>query len=99
GNLATTNGGGLSIVASPGAPPPQLRSTIVAGNSAPSLASFAGPDITGPVTSLGNNFVGVGDGSTGLTDGVNGDQVGTAAAPRDPKLGPLGDNGGFNVLG
>jgi hypothetical protein len=31
---------------------------------------------------------------TGFTNGVNGDQVGTAAAPLDPLLGPLQNNGG-----
>ncbi len=40
------------------------------------------------------NLIGAGDGSTGLVDGVNGNQVGTVASPIDPMLGPLADNGG-----
>ena len=32
--------------------------------------------------------------STGFTNGVNGDIVGTFAAPIDPRLGPLAKNGG-----
>jgi hypothetical protein len=31
---------------------------------------------------------------TGLGNGVNGNLVGSAAAPIDPQLGPLQDNGG-----
>src|SRR5205085_8795 len=33
----------------------------------------------------------------GYTDGVNGNQVGTAGSPLDPKLGPLGNNGGTTL--
>ena len=43
--------------------------------------------------SASNNLIGAGDGS-GLTNGVNGNQVGSLAAPLDPLLGPLADNGG-----
>jgi hypothetical protein len=35
----------------------------------------------------------IGNGS-GLTNGVNGNQVGSRSTPLDPKLGPLADNGG-----
>src|SRR5262249_21885688 len=38
--------------------------------------------------------IGDGTGSSGFTNGTNGDQVGTAAMPIDPKLGALQDNGG-----
>src|SRR5262249_34310098 len=41
-----------------------------------------------------NNLIGDGTGMTGLVNGVNGNQVGTAANPIDPRLGPLADNGG-----
>ena len=50
---------------------------------------------TGTTTSAGNNFIGNGDDSAGLTNGNNGDQVGSSAAPADPQLGPLQANGGF----
>jgi hypothetical protein len=43
---------------------------------------------------IGHNFVGRSDGGTGFTDGVNGDQAGTIASPKDPLLGPLQNNGG-----
>jgi hypothetical protein len=46
------------------------------------------------VTSQGNNLIAYGSNATGVTNGVNGDLVGTSASPIDPKLGPLQDNGG-----
>jgi hypothetical protein len=67
-----------------------LKNTIVAGNS----AEFGGPDVNGTFTSEGYNLIGKSDGSSGFTDGQNGDQVGTAASPLDPLLGGLDDNGG-----
>ncbi|MFP6621258.1 MAG: Ig-like domain-containing protein, partial [Pirellulaceae bacterium] len=50
--------------------------------------------IKGAVISGGHNLVMNGDGSTGLTNGQNGDQVGTSSAPIDARLGPLAGNGG-----
>ena len=52
------------------------------------------PDTTGSFTSLGYNLIGWGGGSTGLTNGVNGDLVGTGTTPLNPLLGSLQDNGG-----
>src|SRR4029077_7446669 len=40
------------------------------------------------------NLIGDGTGMTGLSHGVNGNLVGSAATPIDPLLGPLQDNGG-----
>jgi CSLREA domain-containing protein len=66
-----------------------LRNTIVAGNTA-----SVGPDLSGSFTSQGHNFIGKGDDSTGLSNGVSNDQVGSVASPIDPLLGPLANNGG-----
>jgi hypothetical protein len=44
------------------------------------------------VQSLGHNLDS--DGTSGFTDGVNGDIVGTQGKPIDAKLGPLHKNGG-----
>jgi hypothetical protein len=63
------------------------RNTIVAGNA----TAGSGPDVNGPVLSLGYNLVGQTDGSTGW---VGSDQTGSSADPLDPRLGPLQDNGG-----
>src|SRR5262249_54805051 len=90
-------GGGLLLESA--SAPLQLRSTIIAGNTASRIDPSIHPDIEGAITSLGNNFVGIGDGSTGLTDGFNGDQVGSFAAPRDPLLAALANNGGVSVPG
>jgi hypothetical protein len=58
-------------------------------------AEAQGPDVAGAFISQGHNLVGRGDGGLGLTNGSNGDLVGTSASPLDPRLGPLQCNGGF----
>ncbi|MBT8441474.1 MAG: DUF4347 domain-containing protein [Gammaproteobacteria bacterium] len=67
-----------------------LTNTIVAGNGTPGQQ-----DLSGNYASGGNNLIGINGPSSGLTDGVNGDQVGTSGSPLDPLLGSLADNGGF----
>jgi hypothetical protein len=64
-----------------------VKNTIVAQNTA-----ATGPDVVGSFASGGYNLIGNGTGSTGFT--AVGDRVGTAAAPIDPLLNPLADNGG-----
>jgi hypothetical protein len=67
-----------------------LLNTLVARN-----AASTGPDVFGPIagTSL-NNLIGNGDGSTGLANGVGGNQVGTTVSPINPGLSVLQNNGG-----
>ena len=67
-----------------------VGNSIVVSRGSPAAAS----DVVGDFHSLGHNFIGVADGSTGFSNGVNGDHVGTVASPLDPQLGPLADNGG-----
>ena len=61
-------------------------------------ASFHSRDIGTPsepaALAFGRSGIGDGTGSTGLVNGTNDNQVGTAAAPINPQLGPLADNGG-----
>ncbi|MEG5067217.1 choice-of-anchor Q domain-containing protein, partial [Microcoleus sp. B3-A4] len=64
-----------------------VKNTIVAQNTA-----ATDPDVSGSFASGGYNLIGDGTGSTGFT--AVGDRVGTAAAPIDPLLNPLADNGG-----
>jgi hypothetical protein len=64
----------------------RIRNTLLAGNKA-----AAAVDVNGPLTSMGHNLIGIGDGGSGYADT---DRVGTSASPLDPKLGPLQDNGG-----
>ena len=78
-----TGSGGLSA----GGGTSTVRNTLSAGNF-----GSGGPDVRGAFTSDGYNLLGKGDGSTGFT--APGDQSGSIAAPRDPKLGPLQNNGG-----
>jgi CSLREA domain-containing protein len=63
-----------------------VRNTLIAGNGG------NGADASGTFTSQGHNLIGNGSDSTGFN--AAGDQVGTTAAPIDPKLGPLANNGG-----
>ena len=65
-----------------------LSNTVVAQNFGGSF-----PDVDGVFDDQGNNFIGDGTGGN-FVDGNDGDQVGTAAVPLDPELGPLQDNGG-----
>jgi hypothetical protein len=67
------------------------QTTEQVGNSG---ADGIGFDVAGDFTSQGYNLIGMGDGSTGFVNGVNGDQVGNIAAPIDPLIGLLQDNGG-----
>lgn len=68
----------------------ELASSIIAKST-----GFNPRDISnaGTIVSAVNNVVGIGDGS-GLTNGVNGNLVGSSAVPVDPLVGPLQDNGG-----
>jgi trimeric autotransporter adhesin len=69
----------------------RLANTLIAGNTDPNGSDDCA---TGNkfLTSDGYDLIGNGAGCTILAG--PGDQVGTAQAPIDPKLGPLADNGG-----
>jgi hypothetical protein len=70
-----------------------LRNTIVAGNFN-SITSVR-DDISGAVVGASSfNLVGDGTGSSGITNGVNNNQIGSGASPVDPLLGSLVNNGG-----
>jgi hypothetical protein len=71
-----------------------LHNTIVAGNFAGSGTSTRN-DIEGALQAASsNNLIGDGTNMTGITNGVNGNQVGSSGSPIDPQLGPLANNGG-----
>ena len=89
GNTAIS-GGGLYVFGGTVRP----TNTLVAGNAATGSSSTppnTAPDSYGPVASQGSNLVSKTDGGSGW---VAADQTGTVAAPLDPRLGPLADNGG-----
>jgi CSLREA domain-containing protein len=86
-NSATAEGGGIKTSG-----PLTLTNSLVALNTAP-----VRPDVrkTGGVTITARfSLLGIGNGS-GVSDGVNGNQVGSQSNPLDPKLGLLADNGGL----
>jgi predicted outer membrane repeat protein len=71
-----------------------LNNTLIAGN-------FRGTgttrdDVSGAavVAASKNNLIGDGTNLTGITNGSQGNQIGTGAAPIDPLLQPLANNGG-----
>jgi CSLREA domain-containing protein len=80
------NGGGVSAGGTF-----TVANTIIAGNTDASPDGEA-PDCDGIVTSSGYNLIGTNEGCGFAA--ATGDLVGTTAAPIDPMLGPLADNGG-----
>ncbi len=84
-NNSASQGGGIFTTGTL-----NLTNTIVAGNTAVS----SGPDIFGAVATADHNLIGDATGSSGITNGVNGNIAGTSANPIDPLLGPLQNNGG-----
>jgi hypothetical protein len=88
GNQTAGAGGGLWVGTTRASV--SLTNTLLAGNTAPTA-----PDVSGPLlASSAFNLIGNGDGSSGLVNGTLGNQVGTTAAPINPLLGPLQNNGG-----
>jgi hypothetical protein len=83
--------GGNSGIHTSGSSQVTLKNTIVAENT-----SNDGADLSGAFISGGHNLIGIVDGSTGFSNGVNGDKAGTAVTPLDAQLDPPGlqDNGG-----
>jgi hypothetical protein len=94
-NRANTSGSGFhggGLFVSTGSP--VLHDTLIAGNFN-GASGTTRDDVDGVLDLSGDyNLIGDGTGMTGLTNGVNGNQVGNASAPIDPLLGPLHDNGG-----
>jgi hypothetical protein len=88
-----TNGGGLYV--NPfGTGAPVLHNTLIAGNFRGATGTTL-DDVYGSLNSSSDyNLIGDGTSMTGLSSGVNGNQVGSASAPIDPLLGPLQNNGG-----
>jgi len=109
GNTAARSGGGIAAggtvnlrsatiadnSANAGGGVHNLGTTINAANTilARNTTATIGPDCNGALTSQGFNFIsdnaGASIGPAQITD-----QIGTAAMPKDPLLGPLQDNGG-----
>ncbi|MDQ4120132.1 MAG: FG-GAP-like repeat-containing protein [Acidobacteriota bacterium] len=93
-NTAANGGGGVTNLKTA-----MVRNTIIAGNR--TLFPNGSPPVINPdilevsaFTSLGNNLVGIADFSTGFLNGIGGDIVGSTAAPVNPLLEPLRNNGG-----
>ncbi len=85
GNSANGQGGGLWLSPSYSGTM-SLGNTIVARNTSPD-----GPDVSGGMSSRGDNLIGETDGSSGW---VRSDLKGTIASPLNPLLSPLGNYGG-----
>jgi len=90
-NSTTGQGGGVYNM---GAGYTGLENSAIAGNS----SFYGGGDCSGTALSDGNgahsnNLIGIGDGC-GLTNGQNGDQVGSSGSPLNADLNPLAPYGG-----
>lgn len=71
-----------------------LFNTLVARNFTEANSASPG-DVAGALNPTSAfNLIGDGDNLTGITNGTQGNQLGTVASPIDPKLGLLADNGG-----
>lgn len=70
-----------------------VTNSIIANNSGQVIPAGA-PELKGTFTSNGYNLIGRSDGSTGFTNGSNNDLVGSIAAPINPLLDTLANNGG-----
>jgi Right handed beta helix region len=68
-----------------------IQNTVIAGNVFTGFPLQA-QDVGGSVTSLGHNLIGKTNGSSGW---IASDLKGSIAAPLNPLLGPLQDNGGW----
>jgi hypothetical protein len=92
-------GDGGGIYAEPGAIF-NLSNSLVAKNIDATLlvpTQLKPHDCVGALTSGGYNLLGDNVGCSGLTDGQNGDKVGTGLSPLNPLLGPLAANGGATL--
>jgi hypothetical protein len=90
-NRSSVGGGGLAVFT---ALKVSLHNTLIAGNFHGATGTIP-DDVFGQLDPGGdNNLIGDGTNMSGLVNGVNGNQVGTADNPIDPRLGPLADNGG-----
>src|SRR5262249_5219685 len=88
-NRAST-GGGLYVTSGS----PVLHNTLIAGNFKGATGTTR-DDVFGALNPGGDyNLIGDGTGMSGLSNGVNGNLIGSASGPIDPLLGPLRDNGG-----
>jgi hypothetical protein len=92
-NQAASGGGGIYIYRTSSSLP-QLDNSIFAGNLVTGGQPANGPDVLGPVSSLGYNLFGVVNGCSGYRIE---DYTGTAQTPLNPGLDPAGptNNGGF----
>jgi hypothetical protein len=71
-----------------------LHNTLISGNFS-GVTGTTRDDVSGRLDADSDyNLIGDGTGMTGLSDGVNGNLVGSASDPIDPLLGPLHYNGG-----
>ena len=86
------SGGGIYSSGTYGSGDTTTDSSIIALNSAPT-----GPDFTGGVAlqSMGYNIIG--NNADAVISSKPTDQIGTSAAPIDPLLGPLANNGGLTL--
>jgi Ca2+-binding RTX toxin-like protein len=92
-NTTSGNGGGI-FIEPVGIDLATVNNTIIAENFDINSSNGLFPDISGNFDRTDFNLIGDGTGSTGFTNGIDGNIVGTSTNPIDPLLSPLQDNGG-----
>lgn len=75
-----------------------LRNNIIANNYTDSTRTTQSNIVGQPNIGSWNNLISAATGLTNISNGVQGNQIGTPAAPIDPRLGMLGDYGGDSGL-
>ncbi|WP_395375855.1 choice-of-anchor Q domain-containing protein [Marinicella sp. W31] len=70
-----------------------IHNSIIAGNTE-TTAMLPDDMAASPIPESSNNLIGAGDSVLGISDGVNGNQIGTQDVPIDADLKPLAGNGG-----
>jgi hypothetical protein len=92
--VGSGSGGGLHLV---NGSTVSLTNTLIADNvvagAAVAGSAPSDPDLSGNLASSDHDLIGQGSGSN-LSNGVNGNQVGTPSTPLNPVLSPLQNNGG-----
>ncbi len=89
-NTAIASGGGVRNIGGSAS----LQNTLITNNTAPfGPDAAAAPEFA--FNSGGGNLIGDGSDASGLTDGVNGDIIGSADDPVDALISPLANNGGL----
>ena len=91
-----TSGGGIYAYGYLGEDSLMIHNSIITGNT--ETTAMLPDDVAALIQAdSSHNLIGAGDSVLGISDGVNGNQIGTRDVPIDAQLQSLADNGGFTL--